>query len=65
MSYLIVFLLLDATTGQPLEFGKYSETSYADYQACEKAKANLGPQKAKDGKVRIFACATEKQVTRL
>lgn len=63
MKYVILFLILDTTTGEPLQLGKQSETVYRTPEECEKAKADIGPQKPVDGKVRVFACGSEKQVT--
>lgn len=64
MKYIILYLLLDATTGQPLEVGRANEIEY-EYEDCERAKAAFGPQSPKEGKVRVFVCATEKQITAL
>lgn len=63
MKFVILYLILDASTGQPLEVGKHSETVYAELEHCEKARAGIGPQKPIDGRVRVFTCASEKQVT--
>jgi hypothetical protein len=32
---------------------------------CEKRKMAFGPQVPKDGKITVYACATEKEVTAL
>lgn len=64
MKYVILYLILDAVTGQPIEVGLYdTDVVYTDHAECERAKAGLGPQKPVNGRVRVFACGTEKQVT--
>lgn len=63
MKFVILYLVLDALTGQPLELGKQSETIYTTLEDCEKAKVGMGPQKPKDGRVLVFSCASEAQVT--
>lgn len=65
MTYVIVYLILDALSGQPLKFGLESEVTYPDYVACDRAKSQIGLQVPKDGKVKVLACATEKQITTL
>ena len=63
MKYVILYLILDATTGQPLEVGRHDNIEYAVLDNCEKAKMRIGPRKPKDGRVRVFSCGGEKQVT--
>lgn len=58
MKYILLYLVLNSLTGQPLEVGKVNTLTYNSLEECEKARAQFGPQKAKDGKVRVFACAT-------
>lgn len=63
MKYIILYLILDATTGEQLELGEHSKTVYAALEDCDKAKADIGPERSKDGKVKVYSCASEKQVT--
>ena len=65
MKYIILALVLDAVSGEPKELSRYDTTDYATYEECDQAKSEIGPQSVKDGKVRVFTCATEKQITRL
>lgn len=62
-TYVLLFLLLDAATGQPLEAGHVDQKVYATLEDCDHAKQELSLQKPKDGKVLVFSCGTEKQVT--
>lgn len=64
ITYIILKLILDATTGQPLEVGPIEPVvSYASLDDCERAKSVFGPQKPKDNRVAVYSCATERQVT--
>lgn len=71
MKYIILQLILNAVTGEPVapptQYAPPNAVaeSYDSYEACDEAKSNIGPQSAKDGRVLVFACATEKQITQL
>lgn len=63
MKFVLLYLLLDAATGQPLEVGHVNDTVYTTLEDCDHAKSEVGLQKPKDGKILVFSCGTEKQIT--
>lgn len=64
ITYIILKLILNATTGQPLEVGPVEPVvMYASLEDCERAKSVFGPQTPRNNRVPVYSCATEKLVT--
>jgi len=67
MTYIILQLILNSVTGEPISVSAYQPDAapYTSYEDCERAKADIGPQTPVDGLVKVFTCATEKKITQL
>lgn len=70
ITYIILYLVLNSTTGEPLSVHAVSDdgktvTQFESLDDCEKRKMAFGPQIPKDGKVAVYVCATEKEITEI
>ncbi len=65
-TYIILQLILNATTGQPLDISRYPHEPFPTYPACGAYVTSMAPEVPDtDGHVKVYTCATEKEVTTL
>lgn len=60
----VLFLVVNMLTGQPVDGGRYDDKTFSTYEECYTEDLSKIPiQHPKDGKIFLYACGLEKEVT--
>lgn len=64
-TYVIFKLVLSAVTGESFGVERYLDVSFSTYEDCGHYITGLPAEHAVDGRVIVYDCAVEKEVTTL